>query len=154
MKRILGLVTARGGSKGLPRKNVKTLAGKPLIAWTVEAAMQSTLLDRVIVSTDDEEISRISLENGAEVPFRRPAELAQDNSPHISVVLHALEWLEQQEGYRPDAVCLLQPTSPLNNINEIINYSVLQTHNNIKVSQSNITIYTNNLITMFGKRNA
>lgn len=110
--RVLGLVTARGGSKGIPRKNIVEVAGKPLVAWTLEAALASSL-DRVVVSTDDGEIADVARRWGGEVPFRRPAELARDDSPHLPVVRHAVEWLEEHEGYRPDVVALLQPTSPL-----------------------------------------
>jgi CMP-N,N'-diacetyllegionaminic acid synthase len=112
MPDAIGLITARGGSKGVPRKNVRSLAGKPVIAWTIEAARQARSLRRVIVSTDDEEIAAAAREHGAEVPFMRPAELAGDASSHISVVIHAIEWLEAQ-GDRPDYVMLIQPTSPL-----------------------------------------
>jgi CMP-N-acetylneuraminic acid synthetase len=116
---VLGIITARGGSKGVPGKNIKPLAGKPLLAWTIEAALQSRLLDRVIVSTDDEEIALVSRRWGAPVPFMRPSELAQDASPHILAILHALDWLEQEEGYLPTAVCLLQPSSPLRKSEDI-----------------------------------
>jgi CMP-N,N'-diacetyllegionaminic acid synthase len=110
---VVGLVTARGGSKRLPRKNVLPLAGKPMIAWTIDAARQSAELQRVIVSTDDEEIARVSLEYGADVPFIRPVELALDDSDHVAVVEHTLDWLAEREGIEPDYVMLLQPTSPL-----------------------------------------
>jgi CMP-N,N'-diacetyllegionaminic acid synthase len=110
---VLGLITARGGSKGIPRKNMAILAGKPLIAWTIEAALHSHKLGRVIVSTDDPEIAQVSREWGAEVPFMRPPELAQDDSPHIAVVLHTVHWVASQQGTVPDYVMLLQPTSPL-----------------------------------------
>lgn len=98
MSKIIGLITARGGSKSISRKNTTLLAGKPLIAWTIEAALQSHRLSRVMVSTDDEEIAEVSKKWGAEVPFLRPAALAQDDSPHIPVLIHAVEWLEQVEG--------------------------------------------------------
>jgi CMP-N-acetylneuraminic acid synthetase len=110
---IPALITARGGSKGIPRKNVVDLGGKPLIAWTIEAALQSEKIGRVIVSTDDEEIADAACHAGAEVPFMRPADLAQDGSAHIPVIQHALRWLEQDEGALPEFFCLLQPTSPL-----------------------------------------
>ena len=112
-QKFLGLVTARGGSKSVPRKNLSDVGGKPLIAWTIEAALQSQSLDRVVVSTEDEEIAEVSRHWGADVPFMRPPELAQDETAHISVVLHALQWLESHEDERPDYVVLLQPTSPL-----------------------------------------
>lgn len=107
-QRVLGLITARGGSKGLPRKNVLPLAGKPLIAWTIEAARASKYLDRLVLSTDDEEITQVARAFGCEVPFRRPAHLAADDTPGIAPVVHALDQLEPY-----DYVVLLQPTSPL-----------------------------------------
>lgn len=110
---VLALVTARGGSKGIPRKNIVPLVGKPLIAWTIEAARNSRSVDRIVVSTDDPEIAEVCRVLGAEVPFLRPEELARDDSPHMDVVIHAVNWLEAQEAYTPDYVLLLQPTSPL-----------------------------------------
>ena len=121
MSKIIGLITARGGSKGIPRKNIHPLAGKPLIAWTIEAALQSKVLDRVIVSTDDEEIARVSRDWGAEVPFMRPTELAQDDSPHIPVIKNTVEWLESNENSRPEYILLLQPTTPLRSAQDIDN---------------------------------
>ncbi len=111
--RVLGLITARGGSKGIPHKNIVLLAGKPLIAWTIEAACASKVIDRIVVSTDDPEIAEVSRNWGAEVPFLRPDELARDDSPHVDVVIHAVKWLEEHQSYLPDYVLLLQPTSPL-----------------------------------------
>jgi len=112
MSKTYGIVTARGGSKGMPGKNIRRVGGKPLIAWTIEAALKSSKVKRVILSTDDAEIARIGREWGAEVPFMRPAELAQDNVASIPVMLHALDWLER-EGDLPDYLTMLQPTSPL-----------------------------------------
>jgi CMP-N-acetylneuraminic acid synthetase len=111
--KVLALITARGGSKGIPGKNLVPLVGKPLIAWTVEAARGASSLSRIVVSTDDDAIAAACRSLGAEVPFRRPPELAGDASSHISVVEHALRWLESQERFLPDYVVLLQPTSPL-----------------------------------------
>lgn len=116
---VMALVTARGGSQQLPRKNVLPLAGKPLVAWTIEAAQKSTGVRRVIVSTDDFEIADVAREWGAEVPFMRPPELAQANSPHIDVVQHAIDYLDARENYRPEYVLLLQPTSPLRTVQDI-----------------------------------
>ena len=116
---ILGLITARGGSKGIPRKNLADLAGKPLIAWTIEAALESHKLGRVIVSTDDEEIAQVARAWGAEVPFMRPPELAGDRSSHVSVIVHAVRWLETTESAHLDHVMLLQPTSPLRSVEDI-----------------------------------
>lgn len=107
-KKILGLIPARGGSKQIPRKNVKPLGGKPLIYWTIAAARKSAHLDRLIVSTDDKEIARSASQQGCEVPFLRPSSLAKDESGSIEVILHALGELEQEYDY----VLLLQPTSP------------------------------------------
>jgi len=109
----LAIIPARGGSKGIPGKNLKPTAGKPLIAWTVETALAATSLARVIVSTDSLEIAEVARRHGAEVPFMRPSDLAQDDTPGIEPVLHATLWLEENEGYRPDLIMLLQPTSPL-----------------------------------------
>lgn len=113
MTRVVGLITARGGSKSIPHKNIKLLAGRPLIAWTLEAALQSRSLDRIIVSTDDEEIAKISERRGAEVPFLRPAELAEDTTPTLPVLQHAVSWLESAKQPVPEVIVTLQPTSPL-----------------------------------------
>ena len=118
---VLGLITARGGSKGIPRKNIALVNGKPLITWTIETALKSTSLSRVIVSTDDEEIARISSDCSAEVPFLRPKELAQDNSSHVSVVLHTLEWLKSHCETIPEYILLLPPTSPFRTVEDIEN---------------------------------
>ena len=109
--KILGLIPARGGSKGVPRKNIKILAGKPLIAYTVEQVKKSYSIDKLIVSTDDEAIASVAKEIGLEVPFMRPSELANDIAGSLAVVQHALDFLEAQ-GETYDAVCLLQVTSP------------------------------------------
>jgi CMP-N-acetylneuraminic acid synthetase len=109
----LCLITARGGSKGIPNKNIKPLAGKPLIAWSVEQAKQSGICDRVVISTDSPDIAAIGKQYGAEAPFLRPAEMSTDTAPHILSVLHALTWLREIERWKPDIVILLQPTSPL-----------------------------------------
>jgi len=114
----LGLILARGGSKGIPRKNLVDLGGKPLIAWTIEAALASQLT-RVVVSTDDEEIAAVSRELGAEVPFMRPPRLATDDAKSIDVEEHALTVLETLEGYVPDAFFRLQPTSPFRSVDDI-----------------------------------
>lgn len=111
--KVLGVITARGGSKGLPGKNLKPLAGKPLIAYTIDAAAASNALDRVILSTDDVAIAAVCRGLGCDVPFMRPAELAQDDTPHLPVIQHAVRWMDEHAGYRPDAVMILQPTSPL-----------------------------------------
>lgn len=105
---ILAVIPARGGSKGVPRKNIRDLAGKPLIAWTIEAGKQSTFIDRLILTSEDPEIIEVAKQFGCEVPFVRPMALAADSTPGIDPILHALE---QCKGY--DYVVLLQPTSPL-----------------------------------------
>lgn len=110
---ILGLIPARGGSRSIPGKNLVPLAGKPLLAYTCDAALRSKRLTRTILSTDDEEIARVGTACGVEVPFRRPADLARDETPMIEVVRHAVGWLADHEGYRADLVAVLQPTSPL-----------------------------------------
>ncbi len=112
-KEVLVVIPARGGSKGIPRKNIRLLAGYPLIAYSIEIARQSTLVTRIIVSTDDEEIAAIARELGAEVPFLRPPELAQDDTRDLPVFQHALNWLNEKEGYIPDAVVQLRPTTPI-----------------------------------------
>jgi N-acylneuraminate cytidylyltransferase len=111
-KRTLGIIPARGGSKSIPRKNIKPFCGKPLIAWAIETLRASGVLDRVVVSTDDEEIAAAAKKFGAEVPFMRPAELAEDTTPTLPVLQHALTWLKENEGYAPHYVVLLEPTSP------------------------------------------
>jgi len=111
-KKILALITARGGSKGIPGKNIKEFCGKPLIAWAIEAAKQSNLVSRVIVSTDYDKIAEIAKKFGAEVPFMRPAELAQDTTPTLPVMVHAVNYLKEAENYTPDYILLLEPTSP------------------------------------------
>lgn len=113
MTETLALIPARGGSKGIPRKNIRSFAGYPLIAWSIAAAKQSALVTRVIVSTDDEEIAAVAREWGAETPFFRPSELAQDTTTDLPVFEHALKWLEEVEGYRPQVIVQLRPTSPL-----------------------------------------
>jgi CMP-N,N'-diacetyllegionaminic acid synthase len=113
------LVVARGGSKSIPRKNIAPLAGKPLLAWTIDAALRSKGAGRVVVSTEDEEIATVARQHGAETPFTRPESLAEDDTPTIPVVLHALNWLEENENFRPDLVVLLQPTSPLRTTEDI-----------------------------------
>jgi CMP-N,N'-diacetyllegionaminic acid synthase len=110
---VLGVVTARGGSKGIPGKNLKLLHGKPLIAYTIDAARQSGVFDRLILSTDDAAIADAARALGCDVPFMRPADLARDETPHLPVLQHAVAWLEEHEAYRSDLVMILQPTSPI-----------------------------------------
>lgn len=116
--RILAVITARGGSKGIPGKNLKLLGGKPLIHYSIEAAAD-TPVDRLILSTEDPKIAGVARSLGCEVPFMRPAELARDETPHLPVMEHAVRWLAEHEGYQPDAVVILQPTSPLRSAADI-----------------------------------
>ena len=108
----LGIIPARGGSIRVPRKNIRSLGGKPLIACTIEAADSASRLDRVIVSTDDEEIAEVARSHGADVPFMRPAELATEDTPDAPVFIHALNWLGETEGFYPELLVNLRPTTP------------------------------------------
>jgi len=110
---VLAIVPARGGSKGIPRKNIRPFAGYPLIAYSIAAALQAETVTRVIVTTDDEEISEVARHYGAETSFLRPAELAQDRTTDLPVFQHALEWLVEHENYHPKVVLHLHPTSPV-----------------------------------------
>ncbi|MDA3616037.1 acylneuraminate cytidylyltransferase family protein [Polluticaenibacter yanchengensis] len=110
---VLAIIPARGGSKGLPRKNVLPLLGHPLIAYSIKAALESSVVTRTIVSTDDSEIADVSKKYGAELPFIRPAEFAQDLSTDLEVFKHAIQWLKENENYVPDYIVQLRPTSPV-----------------------------------------
>ncbi len=112
MSRLLAVIPARGGSKGIPRKNVKEFLGRPLLAWTVDVAKACNVFERVIVSTDDQDIAAIGRACGAEVPFLRPGHLAEDAAPTAPVIQHAVEWLQREEHWLPDFVMVLEPTSP------------------------------------------
>lgn len=111
--KCIAVIPARGGSKGIPRKCVKLLAGQPLISYIIKTAKRVQGIDRVIVSTEDDEIADVAISYGAEIPFVRPLELASDNVPTLPVVQHAVRYLEEDESYIPDIVVLLFPTSPL-----------------------------------------
>lgn len=113
MKKILAIIPARGGSKGLRGKNIRPMAGHPLIAYSIKAALISPSITRVIVSTDSKEIAEIARSYGAEVPFIRPSEFAADLSTDLEVFKHALEWLERNENYKPDLIVQFRPTSPI-----------------------------------------
>jgi CMP-N,N'-diacetyllegionaminic acid synthase len=113
---VLALIPARGGSKGIPRKNVRIVAGKPLIAWTIGHALATQTIERTIVSTDDAEIAEIARGLGAEVPFMRPAALAGDDSPDVDAFRHALGWLREHESYEPELVVHLRPTCPVRSV--------------------------------------
>ena len=116
---ILAIIPARGGSKSVPRKNIKELAGKPLIAWTIDEAKKSKYLTRTIVSTDDEEIAKVARKYGAEVPFLRPEEISGDRAKDIEFLLHAVNFLKKKENYIPDIVVLLRVTAPLKTVKNI-----------------------------------
>lgn len=116
---VLGLIPARGGSKGIPEKNLRLLAGRPLIEYTCRAALGSRSLDRIIVSTDCPRIAEVARGVGTEVPFLRPAHLAGDRTPMVDVVRHALGWLAARERFCPEMVVLLQPTAPLRGVGHI-----------------------------------
>ena len=111
-EKVLAVVQARSGSKGVPGKNIRPLFGKPLMAWILTAARQAKWIDRLILSTDSQEYAEIGRAWGAETPFLRPKELSTDTSTDLEVMTHALEWLRQQEGYVPDIAVRLQPTNP------------------------------------------
>jgi CMP-N-acetylneuraminic acid synthetase len=110
---VLAIIPARGGSKSIPRKNIRPFAGHPLIAYSIAAALQAEMVSRVVVSTDDREIAEIAYRYGAEVPFMRPAELAADRTTDLPVFQHALTWLAEHESYHPEIVVHLHPTSPV-----------------------------------------
>lgn len=110
---VLVLIPARGGSKGIPRKNIRLFAGHPLVAYSIAAGLQAETVTRVIVSTDDEEIAGVARSYGAETPFQRPAELAADRTTDLPVFQHALKWLAEQEDYHPEVVVHLHPTTPV-----------------------------------------
>ena len=112
-EQVLAFVPARGGSKGIHKKNLAPLMGKPLIQYTLEAAMGSSYLSDIFVSTDDDQIAEVCNRTGVDVPYRRPSELARDSALAIDAVLHGLDWLHDRGNARPDSVLLLQPTSPL-----------------------------------------
>jgi len=120
---IVSIIPARGGSKGIPQKNVKLLCGKPLISYVIEQALESHLIDRTIVSTDSKEIAEMARRYGAETPFIRPSNLAEDDTLDLPVFKHAIRWLEENQDYRADIIIHLRPTSPLvkvKHINEAI----------------------------------
>lgn len=145
MSEILAIIPARGGSKGLPDKNILPLANHPLIAYSVEAALQSKLINRVIVSTDSTKIAEIAHQYGAEIPFIRPSEFAQDMSTDLEVFAHALRWLKENENYEPDFVVQLRPTSPVRTvtiIDECINRLIHSDADSLRiVTESPITPY-------------
>lgn len=118
-KKIIAVILARGGSKSVPGKNIRKLLGKPLICYSIETALKSKLIDRVIVSTDDDQIAKIAKKCGAEVPFKRPAYLATDTAHTPPVIKHAIKYLRDKENYNTDIVVTLQPTSPLRKFSDV-----------------------------------
>ena len=148
-KEILAIIAARGGSKGLPGKNIRELCGKPLISYTIEAAKEAKYITRVVVSTDDDDIARVSKESGADIPCMRPDELATDNASSIDAVLHMVNYLKEVENYNPEFIVLLQPTSPLRNskhIDEAIK-KLLETNMDaiVSVCESEVSPYWSNV---------
>lgn len=121
MGEVLAIIPARSGSKSVKDKNIRPINGKPMLAYSIEHALQAKCIDRVIVSTDSEEYARIARKYGAETPFIRPAELAADTSLDIDVFEHALKYLEENEGYLPELVVQLRPTYPVRKISDIEN---------------------------------
>lgn len=119
MPNILAIIQARGGSKGLPNKNLLPLAGHPLVAYSVKAALDTPSITRTIISTDSADIAAVAQQYGAEVPFMRPADIAQDLSTDLEVFDHALRWLIAHEGYQPDLVVQLRPTSPIRAVKDM-----------------------------------
>lgn len=116
---ILAVIPARGGSKGIPKKNIIDLGGKPLIAYSIEVAKKSSLINRVIVTTDNDEIAAVAKKNGAETPFIRPAELARDDTSPEPVLRHTLEYLKENENYKPDIIVWLEPPFPFRTADEV-----------------------------------
>ena len=110
---VLAIIPARSGSKGLVNKNILPLAGRPLLAWSIDHALNSELVDRVVCSTDDEQIAQIAKSHGAEAPFLRPAELSGDNANDASFTVHAIKWLAEKENWFADIVIILRPSSPI-----------------------------------------
>ena len=137
-KKILGIIPARGGSKSIPRKNIRDFLGKPLIAWTIQSSLESGVLDRLIVSTDSEEIASIARQYGAETPFIRPPELATDTTPTLPVLQHAVKWLRENENYTTELTMLLEPVSPCRQPRHII--EAFQTFNAGKEVDSVVSV--------------
>lgn len=132
---ILAIIPARGGSKGIPKKNIKELVGKPLIAYTIEEAKKSKYINRIIVTTDSKEIAEIANKYGAEIPFIRPEELSQNATLDLPVFQHCLNWLKDNESYLPDIIVHLRPTAPLRQT-EHIDFGIEVMLKNIKEADS------------------
>ncbi|MDC1425200.1 acylneuraminate cytidylyltransferase family protein, partial [Oceanospirillaceae bacterium] len=118
-KKVLGIIPARGGSKGIPGKNIRILGGKPLLAYTIEVANEAGIFDRIVLSTDSREIANVGKELGVEVPFIRPDELAQDDTPMLPVLQHEVRLLSQEDWF-PDYICILQPTAPFRLVRDLV----------------------------------
>jgi CMP-N-acetylneuraminic acid synthetase len=147
--KILAVIPARGGSKGVLRKNIRSICGKPLIAYTIETARAARhLLHRTIVSTDDSEIAAIAREHGADVPFMRPAELAGDKVPSLPVLQHAVRYIEAQDEIKLDWVLLLQPTAPLREVEDIEAAVALALQNNCDSVISVVQVFAEHPILM------
>lgn len=127
--KVLGIIPARGGSKGVPRKNIKVLGDKPLISYTIEIAKAAPSISTLIVSTDDNEIAKVARKYGAEIPFLRPEELSTDTTPMVSVLKHVISFYAQKEEIF-DAICLLQPTTPFRTVEDIENCVDIMTKTN------------------------
>jgi CMP-N-acetylneuraminic acid synthetase len=117
--KVMGIIGIRSGSKGVTQKNIRPLAGKPLVGWILDAARQSKYMNRVVVSTDSPDYAAVAISFGADVPYLRPAELAADESPEFEYVKHMVEWLDKNEGYRPDIVVRMMATVPLQSTEDI-----------------------------------
>jgi len=137
---ILALIPARSGSKGVPRKNVKNLCGLPLIAYTLQEAKKSKYIGRIVVSTDNRDIATIAQTYGAEIPFMRPLELAQDNVAEIAVIQHALQWMQENENYTPEIVVVLRATAPLKKTHHIDEAISLLIHHEDADSVRSVTV--------------
>lgn len=138
-KKVIAVIPARGGSKGLPGKNIRPLCGKPLIVWSIETALKSRFIDEVAVSTDSQEIADIARKAGASVPFLRPAELATDNAPTIDAVEHVLNYFDTEKAQSFDYVVLLEPTSPLREDDDIDNM-LLKLHEGVELFDSIVSL--------------
>lgn len=117
--KCIAVIPARGGSKKIPKKNIRLLLGRPLIAWTIETALACPIIERVLVSTDSVEIGEIASRYGAEVPFLRPSQLSQDDTPDLPVYQHAISWLLENDDFSPDIAVWLRPTTPLRTVEDI-----------------------------------
>lgn len=143
MKNIIAIIPSRSGSKGVPGKNIKNILGRPLMAYSIKAALHSKLIDRVIVSTDSPEYAEIAINYGAEVPFLRPKEISQDNSTDLDFFKHAIEWMRANEGYIPEYFVHLRPTTPMrdpiiidNAIDQLMNSNFTSLRSVHKMSES------------------